>query len=346
MMETVTDILSGLIIGGSHVVKFIKLKVIKSLTRVGLYEKYPHLTDNSGGLKVVGVGYGRTGTLSLSLALAELGYPTLHTYQLVAENFDILEMWTQNVVVPAIESKEILLGKPDFDLITSHGYTATADLPTSLYYEDIQNLYPDCKFILTTRDDSEIWFKSWNIMVTSVSRTTSHVFQHMFHHVEMVAMYFRWLSAIVNDDVKMLSTPLNEPLPIQIKDRAIASYEEHNRRVRAVIRPERLLEYNVRDGWAPLCEFLEITRDCPQKPFPNTNTSLVMQVQTMSSFLIPLTVALFVMFTIFAFGFKWFMGQRFLQWFERKWLRLNRKTKTWNRRKITQLKANYCKKSG
>jgi len=343
-MKTATDLLYGLIIGGSHGVKFMKREIVNFLTRIGFFKKHSDLTDDVGQLKVVGVGYGRTGTLSLSLALAELGYPTLHTYQLFAENFDILDMWTRNVFLPAIESKEILMGKPDFDLITSHGYAATADLPTSLYYEEIQHLYPDCKFILTTRDDSEIWFQSWNVMVTSVSRTTSHVFQHMFHHVGKVAMYFRWLSAIVNDDVKMLSTPLHEPLPIQIKDRAIASYEEHNRRVREVIRPERLLEYNVRDGWAPLCEFLEITHNCPQSPFPNTNTSLVMQVQTMSSFLIPLTVALFTMFTIFAFGFKWLMGQRFLQWFERKWLRLNRRTKTGKKRRtFAKHRGNYFK---
>ena len=33
--------------------------------------------SNQGGLKVVGVGYGRTGTYSLALALEELGFPTL-----------------------------------------------------------------------------------------------------------------------------------------------------------------------------------------------------------------------------------------------------------------------------
>jgi len=327
-METIRDVFSGLRIGGSHVIMFMKQEImIKSLIGLGLY-KMPSLTGDVGELKVVGVGYGRTGTLSLSYALTELGYPTLHTYQLVADKFDILDMWTDKVFRPAVEAQELLMGEPDFDLITAHGFSATADLPTSLYYEEIQDKYPDCKFILTTRDNSEVWFRSWNIMVTSVSRTTSHVFQHFFHHVEKVAMYFRWLSAIVNNDAEMLASPLHEPLPTQIKARAIASYEEHNRRVRQIIHPDRLLEYNVKDGWAPLCEFLEISNNCPQTPFPSTNTALVMQVQTLSSFLLPLTVALFVVFTIFAFGFKRLMGQRFLQWFERKWLRLTRRTKT------------------
>lgn len=319
---------------------FLKHEVLlKSLNGLGLRE-IPSLTDDVGELKVVGVGYGRTGTLSLAHALTELGYPTLHTYQLISEHFDILDMWTDEVFRPAIEARELSMGEPDFNLITAHGFSATADLPTSLYYKEIQDKYPNCKFILTTRDNSEVWFRSWNVMVTSVSRTTSHVFRHLFHHITKVAMYFRWLSAIVNNDVGMLSSPLHDPLPVQIKARAIASYEEHNRNVRQIIHPDRLLEYNVKDGWAPLCKFLEISDNCPQSPFPNTNTALVMQVQTLSSFLLPLTVGLFVVFTIFAFGFKKLMGQRFLQWFERKWLRLTRRTKTGEKRREIKRRSN------
>ena len=134
--------------------------------------------------------------LSLSLALTKMGYPTLHTYQLVADEFDILEMWTEKVFRPAIETQELSMGEPDFDVITAHGYTATADLPTSLYYKEIQEKYPNCKFILTTRDNPEVWFRSWNVLITSVSRTTAHVFQHMFYHVRKVAMYFRWVFTI------------------------------------------------------------------------------------------------------------------------------------------------------
>jgi len=331
MINKIQEVASGLRIGTSHVIIFMKYEIVlKSLKIIGLYKI--DSIDHAGELKVIGVGYGRTGTLSLSMALTELGYPTLHTYQLVANKFDILEMWAEKVFIPAIEGRKLSMGSPDFDIITAHGYTATADLPTSLYYEQLQVKYPDCKFILTTRDNSEVWFRSWNVMVTSTSWTTTYIFQYMFHHVRKVALYFRWLSAIVNDDTNMLSTPLNQPLPVQNKHRAIASYEEHNRRVREVIPSHRLLEYNVKDGWAPLCQFLEITDNCPHSPFPNTNTSLVMKVQTMSSFLVPLSLLLFVLFTSFAFGFKRLTGLRFLQWFEKKWFRLLGRTKAGKRR--------------
>lgn len=33
-------------------------------------------------------------------------------------------------------------------------------------------------------------------------------------------------------------------------------YEAHNARVRALVPPGKLLEYHVREGWAPLCAFL------------------------------------------------------------------------------------------
>jgi len=71
-------------------------------------------------------------------------------------------MWTESVFKPAIKAGELTLIHPDFDLITAHGFTAVADLPMALYFEELHRIYPDCKFILTTRESSEAWFKSWN----------------------------------------------------------------------------------------------------------------------------------------------------------------------------------------
>jgi len=50
---------------------------------------------------------------------------------------------------------------------------------------------------------------------------------------------------------------------------AIEVYRRNNAAVRATVPPERLLVFNVADGWAPLCRFLEAP--VPETPFPRSN---------------------------------------------------------------------------
>lgn len=126
---------------------------------------------------------------SLALALNSLGYPTLHTYKLY-ENSDIIDMWTEKVFLPSIESNEFKLGNPDFDLITSHGFVGALDFPIALYFEQLNEIYPDCKFILTERENSEIWYESWRSMVISVSQTTN-LGAGILKHVNQLSLYFR-----------------------------------------------------------------------------------------------------------------------------------------------------------
>lgn len=90
---------------------------------------------------------------------------------------------------------------------------------------------------------------------------------------------------MVNKDVGILTTPLQKQIPSQIRENAIRSYEEHNRRVRQSIPSHLLLEYNISDGWEPLCTFLHVA-DCPKTPFPKTNSSLSVIVQTLTGLII------------------------------------------------------------
>ena len=105
----------------------------------------------------------------------------------------------------------------------------------------------------------------------------------------------RWLFGMVNQDTSFLTTPLDKPMGKQSREKAIASYEAHNQRVREVIPSKQLLEYNVREGYTPLCQFLEI-ENCPTTPFPKTHSKLKMKVQTVSSVAIPFIVSLFVIY--------------------------------------------------
>lgn len=219
-------------------------------------------------------------------------------------------MWTDKVFIPAIDSGEVAMGKPDFNLIAEKGYQATADLPMALYFEQIMEQFPNCKFILTTRESSDIWFRSWDTLTKSITQPTQHG-RFFFTNVQQYSQYLRWLFSVVNKNPEYLTAPF--PLPDQNRESAIAGYEEHNRRVREVIPKNRLLEYNVKEGWEPLCNFLEIS-DCPQTPFPKTNSARSVQIQAISSMVIPLAIVLFSIFYTFAVGFKRVTGKTVMQW--------------------------------
>jgi len=201
------------------------------------------------------------------------------------------------------------MGSPDFDLIASYGYSGTTDLPMALYYDQIADYYPECKFILTTRENSEVWFRSWDILTKSIVQPARY--GSFATTVKKLGYYLRWLFAVINKDNSFLVAPF--PLPDQNKERAIASYEEHNRRVREVIPPDRLLEYNVKQGWKPLCDFLEIS-NCPTHAFPKSNSARAVQVQAISSLIFPLTVTLLIIFSLFSFSFQRLTGKPVLQW--------------------------------
>lgn len=244
---------------------------------------------------------------SLTLALEELGFPTLHTQHLYEEE-DIIDMWTRDIFLPSIDSGKTSMGRPNMQLIADK-FSATADLPMALYFEQVMEEYPDCKFILTTRDSSEVWFRSWDTLTKSITQP-AHVGGIFFQNVKQYTFYLRWLFAVVNKDDSFLTAAF--PPPDQNKEAAIASYEEHNRNVREKIPADRLLEYSVKEGWQPLCDFLEIA-ECPSTPFPKTNSARSVQVQSISAFIAPLVIVLFCLFYGFAAVVRSTTGMTVLQ---------------------------------
>lgn len=49
------------------------------------------------------------------------------------------------------------------------------------------------------------------------------------------------------------------------------SFAEHYKLVKSLVPPEKLLEYNINEGWEPLCRFLG--KPIPSEPMPFINQS-------------------------------------------------------------------------
>src|SRR5215212_7838314 len=100
-------------------------------------------------LEVIGAGFGRTGTMSLKVALEQLGYgPCYHMVELF-EHPDHVERWEA-----AVRGEEPV----DWEEVFA-GYRATVDWPGAAFYKELSERYPEAKVILTVRDPDR-WYES------------------------------------------------------------------------------------------------------------------------------------------------------------------------------------------
>lgn len=180
-------------------------------------------------LSVIGAGFGRTGTVSLKLALEQLGFgPCCHGFE--EHHFKQGEEFWQRIY-----NHEPI----DWDEFF-RGYHSTVDSPSCRFYSELAEKYPLAKVILTWRE-SNVWFDSYQ--ETVLPMTTSAQGER----------YFSFLFGHLRPD----------------RESMIAAYERHNAEVQRLIPPERLLVYEVKRGWPPLCDFLGVA--IPDTPFPRTN---------------------------------------------------------------------------
>ncbi|MGH7075956.1 MAG: sulfotransferase family protein [Stellaceae bacterium] len=187
-------------------------------------------------LKVIGAGLGRTGTVSLKLALEQLGIGRCYHMMELITHPDHTALWQR-----AVE------GRPDWPALFAD-YAGTTDYPACLFWRELADFYPDAKAILTVRD-AESWFQSTQATVFAPGRSESlpdPALGAAFHMIER-------LHRQIHDH-----------------DSMVADFRRHNEAVIAGIAKNRLLIYEVRQGWEPLCAFLGVP--VPDAPFPRANT--------------------------------------------------------------------------
>jgi hypothetical protein len=191
-------------------------------------------------LKVIGAGLGRTGTLSLKLALEKLGLgPCFHMTEL-ANHPDRLPYW-----VALAEGKSV-----DWPAVFE-GFQSTVDWPSCSFYRPLADFYPDAKVILTRRDP-DAWYAS----------TQQTIFGGIQHRLAGDDPWSRMVRGIIG---RMFDGRFAD------RDHCVAVYERHNQEVLQSIPSHRLLDFSVAEGWAPLCRFLGVAE--PAEPFPRVNSS-------------------------------------------------------------------------
>jgi hypothetical protein len=188
-------------------------------------------------VRVVGAGLGRTGTLSLKLALEKLlGAPCYHMSEVFA-NQEHIPLWHQAARGDM----------PDWSGLFA-GYQAAVDWPAAAFWEELSAAYPDAVILLSVRDP-ESWWESASNTIFPSSRA-----------VEGTA----W-RAMVDDLFASRFT-----LDLDNKAACIERFERHYEHVRSTAPAGRLVEWRPGDGWAPLSAALGVP--APDEPYPRVNT--------------------------------------------------------------------------
>ncbi len=194
-------------------------------------------------LKVIGSGFGRTGTMSTKLALEQLGFGPCHHMVEVMNN-----------PVQAAHWKAVAAGAPVDWAAVLQDYGAQVDWPGAAVWPETTRAFPEAKVVHTERPE-EAW---WNSFQVTIGKFFTHAPGMALppHIAEIFQTMSDWFIKETFEDHGD-------------RDCAIAAYRRNNRMVRETIAPERLLVFDVAEGWEPLCDFLEVP--VPDTPFPRSH---------------------------------------------------------------------------
>ena len=178
--------------------------------------------------------------MSVKLALERLGVgPCYHMHE-VWLNPDHLDVWNA-----ACEGR-----MPDWRTFLS-GYAATLDVPACLFWRELTECFPGARVLLLRRD-AESWYES--MLATTYEAATRSTGQ-------------------TDPALAMVRRLLFEGYfggRFRERDYAIASYRRYCGEVRQEVDAGKLLEYEVSQGWGPICGLLGVP--VPDEPFPRVNT--------------------------------------------------------------------------
>lgn len=191
-------------------------------------------------LKVVGAGFGRTGTMSLKLALEKLlGSPCYHMVE-VFPRPEHIPLWHAAARGESIDWDEML-----------QGFAAAVDVPASCFWQELSQKYPDAIVLLSYRD-AESWWKSASSTI--------------FPSIEKGEGEWRSMMA------ELLKNRFNLNFSdLRDREACIEAFDRHNQSVRNAGLGSRLVEWQPGDGWEPLCKALDLP--IPDEPFPRTNST-------------------------------------------------------------------------
>eukprot|EP00928_Gymnodinium_smaydae_P055743 TRINITY_DN39228_c0_g1_i1.p1 TRINITY_DN39228_c0_g1~~TRINITY_DN39228_c0_g1_i1.p1 ORF type:complete len:338 (+),score=23.16 TRINITY_DN39228_c0_g1_i1:60-1073(+) len=246
----------------------------------------PSSQEQREPLKVFVAGLSKTGTSSMKLALEQLGYKPYHMSELSTSSQ--LPVWVEAARngLPGKRGNASLI----FDALSAAGYNATTDVPMSFFWREALQRYPHAKFILTVRDTPVHYARSWESMMWAAGNIVEGVFRlvpffALFREtVEWWATLYPGLTVeqgrawVLHWEPWRRLTMSQGELDL-LRQNGIRSYIKHNEDVQQGIPADRLLVFNVKQGFSDgkLCAFLDIPHSKCPAVFPHSNEGTIIK---------------------------------------------------------------------
>ena len=195
-------------------------------------------------MKVICAGFLKTGTKSITKALQHLGFTVFDWEE---QTFDFLDHWVDVFQNGA---------KPDVKRVYQNA-DVCVDTPGYFFFEEILEAFPDCKVILSVREED-----SW---VESAVRQLDSLYALRSKIASMLSPTAKKMNYVLDSFLNAAIGSFNTKSTYVIRKR----YRIHNHRVKSIVPADKLLVYNVKEGWKPLCDFLEC--EVPTIAFPHEN---------------------------------------------------------------------------
>jgi hypothetical protein len=193
-------------------------------------------------LRVVGAGLPRTATRSLKDALERLLGGRCYHMAEVFEHLEDVPTWRAAIRGDELDWRSF---PPDC--------VAAVDWPASAFWRELADANPDAVILLSTRDSAAKWWESADetilpVLRKPVEQPENEEWQQMVLELAAREIGPEWDNA----------------------ERAQAFYARHNEEVRRDAPADRLVDWQARAGWEPLCRALGLP--VPDEPFPQVNT--------------------------------------------------------------------------
>lgn len=197
-------------------------------------------------LEIIGSGFGRTGTASLKRALEKLGFGPCHHMEEVFAHPEQVPFWQAALAGQAVDWDKVF-----------RNYRAQVDWPGAHVWRQLAAAYPAAKVIHSVRPE-EAW---WTSFSATIGRVLT-IYKDLPLPAHGLAMMKATETALVGQTFGC--APTN-------RDGVLVAYRRRTEEVRAAIPRERLLVFDVSEGWKPLCAFLGVP--VPSEPFPHVNST-------------------------------------------------------------------------
>lgn len=234
-------------------------------------------------LKIIGAGFGRTGTTSVYEALNRLGFPCYHMVE-VFKNKGHIDFWYKVAGTPpgAQNDWAQVLGK----------YTAAVDAPTCCVWRELLAANPDAKVLLTLHPKgAEAWYQS---VIETIYRIDS-MWQYRF--LGFIAPPFRRFREMLRG----LVWERTHKGTLSDRAKAIADYDAHIADVKTSVPADQLLVFSADQGWEPLCKFLGVP--VPTTPFPRANDRAAMKRRMQGAAVLPFIIIGFAVMAVAAIAY-------------------------------------------